>query len=149
MIALTISLFCCLFMLGCSGRTPDPVLSYMPGDGALSCEELHVEMAKVKQQIALKPAKIKERDARNTGLLGFGFLIYPLFEMDTLNAEETEINALNARYNHLFVIAVEKGCSLGNNKMTIRKPGGKKVTANDILKDDESLKSDPLAIMSR
>jgi len=137
--ALLVSLIFCTFYLGCSGRTPEPVLSYMPGDDALSCEELKIEMAKVKREIALKPAKIKEREARNQGVNFLGFLIYPLFEKDILEAEETEIQALNNRYNNLLMITYEKGCSTGNRALTIRRPGGRKPTANDILKDDTTL----------
>ena len=135
-IALSVGLISCIFYIGCSGRTPNPVLSYMPGDDALSCEELKIEMAQVRREIALKPAKIKEREARNQGVSAFGFLIYPLFEIDTLKAEETEIQALNTRYNRLFMIAVEKDCALGNRTMTLQTTGGRKPTASDILKDE-------------
>lgn len=135
-IALSVGLICCIFYFGCSGRTPNPVLSYMPGDDALSCEELKIEMAEVRREIALKPAKIKEREARNSGLNALGFLIYPLFEQDILKAEEIEIQALNTRYNRLFMIAVGKDCSLGNRVMTVKIPGGREPTVNDILKDE-------------
>ena len=132
----SVGLIGCLFCIGCSGRTPDPVLSYMPGDGTLSCEELNIEMAEVRREIALKATSIKERNARNNGLFSLGFLIYPLFEIDILKAEETEILALNARYNRLFMAAVDKGCPLGNRTATVQKQGGKEPTANDILDDE-------------
>jgi len=136
-IALFVSLICYIFYLGCSGRTPNPVLSYMPGDDALSCEQLKIEMAKAKREIALKPAKIKEREARNLWLS----LCWPIgspFEKDILEAEETEIQALNNRYNSLLMIAYEKRCSTGNRALTVQRPGGRKPTAEDILKDDTS-----------
>jgi len=132
--AFFVSLICCIFYLGCSGRTPNPVLSYMPGDNALSCEELQIKMAQAKREIALKPAKIKEREARNQGLNVFGWLlIYPWFEIDTLKAEETEINALNSRYNHLFMIAAGKHCALGNQTMTLKTTKGRDPTVDEIL----------------
>ena len=148
-IALCVVLMGCLFCIGCSGRTPNPVLSYMPGDGAMSCEELHIEMAKVKREILLKPTKIKEREARNWELFGLGFLIYPLAEVDTLKAEEIEINALNTRYNHLFMIAVDKGCSLGNNTITVKTRGGRDVTLGDVLEDELPSRFEPLAVISQ
>ncbi len=135
--ALFVSLIGCIFYFGCSGRTPNPVPAYMPGDDALSCEELKIEMANVKREIALKPAKIKEREARNLWL----WLCWPIgspFEADILEAEETEIQALNNRYNNLLMIAYEKRCSTGNRSLTIQTLGGRKPTANDILKDDTS-----------
>ncbi len=139
MIVLSVGLMCCVFYVGCSGsgRTPNPVLSYMPGDGAMSCEELRIEMAKVKQEIALKPTKIQERNARNRELASLWFLIYPLAEIDSLGAEEIELKALNTRYNHLFMIAAEKGCPLGASTITVRRPGGRELTVNDILEGDE------------
>ncbi len=132
-IALSVGLISCIFYIGCSGRTPDPVLSYQPGDNTLSCEELKIEMAQVRREIALKPAKIKEREARNLWLL----LCWPIgspFEMDILKAEETEIQALNTRYNRLFMICVRKRCDLGNRTMTVR-TGRKGPTVAEILKD--------------
>ena len=146
-IALTVGLMGCLFCLGCSGRTPNPVLSYMPGDGAMSCENLHIEMAQAKQEIALKSAKIKERDARNNGLASLWFLVYPLFEIDTLKAEETEIQALNTRYNNLFMIAVDKRCPLGNNQATVKRQGGRDITVNDILEDELPPRIQPIAAL--
>ena len=134
-IALLLSLISCTFYIGCSGRTPDPILSYMPGDDAMSCEELKIEMAQMKRDIAIKPSKIKEREARNSWLASC-WPIGSAFEMDILKAEEVEIQALNARYNHLLMIAYEKGCTTGNRVLTIQRPGGRKPTAADILKED-------------
>ncbi len=86
------------------------------------------------REIALKPAKIKEREARNQGLNVFGYLlIYPWFEIDTLKAEETEIKALHTRYNHLFMIAAGRGCPLGDQTMTLKTPWGREPTVDEIL----------------
>ncbi|MHC4385494.1 MAG: hypothetical protein ACYTEU_13515 [Planctomycetota bacterium] len=161
-IALFVGLMGCLFVLGCaSGRYPEPVLSYMPGDGAMSCEELHIEMAKVKQEMMLKPTKIQIRDGRNNelaiaggamgaaagtgaaaaagcaaaGATGFAF-IWPWGEIDNLKAEEVELDALRMRYNNLFMIAVNKGCLLGNNTIAVKKKGGRDVTLDDVLDDE-------------
>jgi hypothetical protein len=130
--SLFIGFVCCAFFMGCSGRTPDPVLCYQIGDDKMNCEDLKVEMAKVRREMAIKSTKIKERDARNLWLA----LMWPIgspFEMDILKAEEIEIQALNTRYNRLFMIAVEKGCSLGNRTMTIGM--GREPTVNEILED--------------
>jgi hypothetical protein len=86
------------------------------------------------REIALKPAKIKEREARNQGLNVFGaLLIYPWFEKDILEAEETEIKALHTRYNHLFMIAAGKHCALGNQTMTLKTTKGRDPTVDEIL----------------
>ena len=135
-IALLVSLIFCTFYLGCSGRTPEPVLCYQPGDDALSCENLKIEMAKCRQEIVLKSAAMKERKARNARLICFSFLIYPLYQIDILEADEAEIQALNTRYNRLFMIALEKHCSLENRTMTIKRSEGREPTADDILKDE-------------
>jgi hypothetical protein len=151
MIKLTVSMLCCLFVLGCaSGRYPEPVLSYQPGDGCMSCEELRVEMAKVKREMMVIPTKIQERDNRNSELFGAGlFLWYPWGERDNFKAYEVEINALNTRYNNLFMIAVNKGCPLGNNTITVKKSGGRDITLNDVLKDELPPRVEPLASLSQ
>ena len=146
---ITVSLLCCLFVLGCaSGRYPDPVLSYQPGDGAMSCEELHVEMAKVKQEMRLKPTKIKEREIRNSELFFISWLIpWSGGEIDRFRAEEAEFQALNSRYNNLFMIAVNKGCPLGNNTITIKREGGRDITLNDVLEDELPDRIQPMATL--
>jgi hypothetical protein len=149
-IMLSVGLIACLFCIGCtgSGRTPDPVLSYVPGDGAMSCEELHVEMATIKREILLKLTKVKEREIRNRELLSLWFLIYPLAEIDTLEAEETEIYALNTRYNHLFMIAVDKSCPLGNRTVTVKKSGGRDLALKDFMEDELPAHIEPLAVIT-
>lgn len=102
---LIFSLVSCMFYLGCSGRTPNPVLYYMPGDSALNCEQLQIQMAEIKREVVLKGPKIKERDARNQWLT----LSSP-FEKDILKGEEIEIDALNARYSNLLMLALQNGC---------------------------------------
>ena len=138
MITLSVCLMGCLFVLGCaSGRYPEPVLSYMPGDGAMSCGELNVEMAKVRQEIILKQTRIQEKDIRNWELFGAGLLLwYPWGEIDNFKADEIEQKALNTRYNNLFMIAANKGCSVGNNTITVKREGGRNVTLDDVLEDD-------------
>lgn len=174
MITLTVSMLCCLFVLGCAGqgRYPEPVLSYQPGDGCMTCEELNVEMAKVKQEIMLKPTKIGIRDARNTELAvaggamgvgaglgtacisnsawaaaGGGLFTWPWGEIDTLQAEEVELKALQMRYNNLFIIAVNKGCGVGNNTIAVKRKGGRDVTVADILDDELPSRVQPIAAL--
>lgn len=151
MIALTVSMLCCLFVLGCaSGRYPEPVLSYQPGDGCMTCEELRVEMAKAKQEMMLKETKIRERNLRNGELFGAGLLLwYPWGEMDNFKAEEIERKALLTRYNNLFIIAVNKGCSLANNTIAVKKKGGRDVTLEDVLDDELPSSVQPLAALSQ
>jgi hypothetical protein len=127
----------------------------------MTCEELHVEMAKVRQEMRLKPTKIQIRNGRNNelaitgGVMGAGagvgvaaitssawagasgyLFTWPWGEMDWLQAEEIELKALHARYNNLFMIAVNKGCPLGNNTITVKRKGGRNVTLDDVLEDD-------------
>jgi hypothetical protein len=173
MITLSVCLMGCLFVLGCaSGRYPEPVLSYMPGDGAMTCEELHVEMAKVRQEMMLKPTKIQIRNGRNNelavvgGAMGAGvgvgvaaitssawagvsglLFTWPWGEIDWLQAEEIELKALNTRYNNLFMIAVNKGCPLGNNTITVKKRGGRDVTLEDVLDDELPLEIQTIAAL--
>ena len=150
-IVLCVGLMGCLFVLGCaSGRYPEPVLSYMPGDNDMTCVELNVEMAKVKQEMMLKPTKKQEREIRNSELFFAGlFLWYPWGEIDNFKAEEVELKALQTRYNNLFMIAVNKGCSLGNNTIAVKKKGGRDVTLDDVLDDELPTRIQPIAALSQ
>ena len=151
MITLTVSMLCCLVILGCaSGRYPDPVLSYQPDDVCMTCDELRVEMAKAKQAIIIKQTNIKERDNRNNELFGVGLLLwYPWGEMDVLRAEEWETKALISRYNNLFTIAANKRCFLGNNTIAVKKKGGRDVTVDDVLDDELPSSVQPLAALNQ
>lgn len=68
----------------------------------------------------LLPAQLvpsTEKTGKNVALGVTGaFFLVPLFFMDFSQAEQIEVNAYRQRYNHLAILAMEKGCE------TQRKP---------------------------
>jgi len=100
-----------LVLAGCAGRDPNPVFIQQYGDREKSCETLEVEISQIEQEIQrLVPQTNKTGKNVALGVTGV-FLIVPLFFMDLSQAERIEVEAYRQRYNHLVIIATEKGCS--------------------------------------
>ena len=96
--------------VGCAGKTANPVQSVKMGDSQMTCEEIHMEMAYIDQQIArLIPES--EKGTKNTvlGVTGW-FLIVPWFFMDFSDAEKVEIQAYKDRYLTLQKMGSRKDC---------------------------------------
>lgn len=101
-----------VLVMGCAGRTADPVMVYQHGDENRSCDALERELELIESEI-LDLLPQTEKADRNTKLGVAGvFLVVPLFFMDLSKAEQVEANALTKRYNHLLGIAEDKACGL-------------------------------------
>ncbi|MFT8276131.1 hypothetical protein ACMSSJ_11390 [Kerstersia gyiorum] len=113
---------------GCAGRAANPVMVQQYGDNAKSCQGLEFEMAHIESEVQrLVPQTEKTGKNAALGTAGF-FLLVPLFFMDFSQAEQVEVNAYRQRYNHLAILAMEKGCE------TDRKP---------VLQEPEKPKKEP------
>ena len=98
------------FLSGCGGRVANLVSSAQYGDEKKSCESLQFEMSATQDQInRLIPQTKKTGKNVLLGVVGW-FLIVPWFFMDLSRAEQEEIDALRLRYNHLVIVATDKGC---------------------------------------
>ena len=99
-------------LLACGGRSPNPIVSYQPGDEKRSCEGLRMEIANNEQEVA-KLLPYEDATGKNValGVTGF-FLVVPLFFMDFKDAEEIEIRALRKRNQWLREIASDRDCSV-------------------------------------
>lgn len=105
-------LACVMLITGCAGRQANPVPTYLPGDSERSCEGLKVEMSQLDADMrAMLPKTDKTGSNVLLGAAGV-FLIVPWFFMDFKGAEKIEYDAMRNRYNHLLVIASEKGCDV-------------------------------------
>lgn len=101
-----------VLIVGCGGRTANPVMVSQYGDNSKSCEALEFELANVQGEIQrLLPKKDKTGKNVALGVTGF-FLIVPLFFMDFKNAEAQEYEAYRQRYNHLASLAISKDCDI-------------------------------------
>lgn len=103
-------------LTGCAGRAANPVMIQQYGDNAKSCAALEYDMAFVESEVQrLVPSTEKTGKNVALGVTGAFFLV-PLFFMDFSQAEQMEVNAYRQRYNHLAILAMERGCE------TERKP---------------------------
>jgi hypothetical protein len=94
----------------CAGKDPNPVQAVKMGDQHMTCNEIHMEMAYIDQQIA-KLIPESQKTGKNTTLAVAGwFLIVPWFFMDFSDAEKIEIQAYQARYLELQKLGERRDC---------------------------------------
>jgi len=101
---------------GCAGRAANPVMVQQYGDQAKSCQALEMDMSFIESEVQrLVPKTEKTGSNVALGVAG-AFLLVPWFFMDFSQSEQVEGNAYRQRYNHLAMLAMDKGCA------TDRKP---------------------------
>lgn len=94
----------------CAGRTPNPTPIVRPGDDALSCQYMSSELSEIEAKIQ-RLIPDSQKTGKNVALGATGaFFIVPLFFMDFSDAEKIEVEALQARYNHLARLYNDKKC---------------------------------------
>ena len=100
----------CLILASCGGRAANPIMVAQYGDDRRGCEALELEMQQMQDSIQkLMPKTDKTGKNVALGVTG-AFFIIPLFFMDLSQSEQIEVNAYRERYNHLAIIATDKGC---------------------------------------
>ena len=98
------------FITGCAGRTPNPVAVNQYGERDRSFTLLKANWLLIDAEVSrLLPASDKTAKNVALGIAGW-FLLVPWFFMDFSQAEQTEINALRQRHNHLVILVGEKDC---------------------------------------
>lgn len=101
-----------IFVAGCAGRAANPVSVNQYGDASRSCKAIESELSFIDSEVSrLIPATEKTGKNVALGVAGAFFLV-PWFFMDFSQAEQTEINALRQRHNHLIILAGEKNCEM-------------------------------------
>ncbi len=119
-----------IFLASCAGRTPNPVSMYSPGDDALSCEGLRIQMGYCQERVAtLLPKSDKTGSNVALGIAG-AFLLVPFFFMDFSEADKIEMEAWRARNNYLTSLFVDKGCG-----KRIMMPSVKQMRKDEALRD--------------
>ena len=100
-----------LALSACAGRAPNPTPIVRPGDDTLSCSYIAAELSEIEAKIQ-KLLPESQKTGKNVALGTAGaFLIVPLFFMDFSDAEKIEVEALQARYNHLARLHNDKKCT--------------------------------------
>ena len=110
--AISLVLVCSVFLAGCAGREANLISVHQLGDEQKTCDELRTELYYIENEISRLLPK-SDKTGRNIALGATGILfIVPLFFMDLKQGEKKEIEAYRQRYNHLLMIAQQKGCKL-------------------------------------
>lgn len=100
-----------MFLVGCAGRAPNPVVAIQPTDASLTCND-------IKAEIFINNAKIenlaKEKGWKTTQNVAAGvagvFIPIIWFGMDFQGTQTIETQALQARQIRLANLVADKGC---------------------------------------
>jgi hypothetical protein len=103
---------CCLFLVGCAGRTAVPVAQHQYGDDKKPCDHLKVEIAELQGDITVKTKKAENTKGANVALGVTGMILFwpALFFMDLSEADQIELEAMRKRHNALVRICVDQNC---------------------------------------
>ncbi|CAM4426547.1 MAG: hypothetical protein LEGION0398_MBIBDBAK_01307 [Legionellaceae bacterium] len=107
-------------LMGCAGKTANPISQYQVGDDIRNCNSIKVEIADNEAAIMkLVPQENKTGKNVALGVTGAFFLV-PLFFMDFSDAERVEVEAYQRRNNYLRVLAENKHCGHIPQKVKIQ-----------------------------
>ncbi len=105
-----------LIIVGCGGKSPNPIASYQPGDEKRSCGGLKAEIAMNEVEVG-KLVPYEDATGKNVALgVAGAFLIVPWFFMDFKEGEAIELQALRRRNQWLREVAADKDCSVPPSK---------------------------------
>lgn len=90
-------------MTGCGGRSANPVQVSQINDYDISCNQIKTELSQIQYRIRQKTGQKNAGDGKDTALFVTGMILFwpALFFMDLSNADKVELDAMQARYNHL------------------------------------------------
>ncbi len=99
-------------VVGCAGRTANPVPVKQYGDNELSCQQIEEEMIAIDAKVRALVPEVDKKTPTNValGVTGAIFIV-PLFFMDFSGAEQAEINAYRERFEFLSDLERRKNCA--------------------------------------
>tara|TARA_B100000963_G_scaffold321850_1_gene305490 strand:+ start:23 stop:376 length:354 start_codon:yes stop_codon:yes gene_type:complete len=98
------------FLIGCAGKTADPVKVIQLTDRELSCGQVLSQMNQLDQEGRVLARKA-DKTGKNAALAVAGqMLLVPYLFMDLKEGEKVELNAVRARYMHLVKLYEKKEC---------------------------------------
>lgn len=103
-----ICLMLVLLTSGCSGTNPNPIAKHQSGDKYLNYWGLKFEIQSIDKQIDVRREVKKAKVFSNLMRLTDIYLIYPALFIDLRDAEQIEIEALQARKQILVLILKTK-----------------------------------------
>jgi|TARA_B110000090_G_C12937732_1_gene276098 hypothetical protein len=99
-----------LFLLGCAGKTAQPIRVIEITDSSLTCAQLLAQIYSLERGGA-ELAGQTDKTGKNAALLVAGALtIVPYFFMDLKEGEAIELNAVRARHMHLSKLYQTNKC---------------------------------------
>lgn len=100
------------FLTGCMQTKPNPIPLSQTGDETKSCQSILHEMQEAKKLQSEAHSDRNTQIGTNVVLGVTGLLILvPWFFIDTSNAHTVDMNAAENRFNRLYSMAIEKGCT--------------------------------------
>ena len=105
----TISLIA-LLILGCAGKTAQPIRVIEITDSSLSCTQLITQIYNLENLGSKLSGKTDKQGINATLAVAGSLLIVPYFFMDLKEGEATELNAVRARHMHLSKLYQTKNC---------------------------------------
>jgi len=101
----------CLALMGCAGRSPQPVAVIQPQDRFMDCAALQSEVLANNARVQDLAGESGGKVAQNVAAGVAGLFVWPLwFAMDFQGATDKDTAALNGRQQYLAVMAEQRQC---------------------------------------
>jgi hypothetical protein len=98
-------------LIGCAGRSPEPVAVIQPQDRFMDCPAIQTEVLVNNAKVQGLASESGGKVAQNVAAGVAGLFIWPLwFAMDFQGATDKETTALNSRQQYLTVLAEQRRC---------------------------------------
>jgi len=99
-----------LTLIGCAGKTAQPIRVIEVTDTDLPCEKILNQIYHLEEMGAILAGKA-DKQVKNAALAAAGYItIVPYFFMDLKEGEAVELNAVRARHMHLTRLYQNKNC---------------------------------------
>jgi hypothetical protein len=101
----------CSFVVGCAGRSPQPVAVVQPSDRFMDCPAISAEAQANNIKLQELAGEQGSKTAQNVAAGVVGLFIWPVwFAMDFQGTASSETNALSSRNQCLATLADQRHC---------------------------------------
>jgi hypothetical protein len=110
-------------LIGCAGRSPEPVAVIQPQDRFMDCPAIQTEVLVNNAKVQGLASESGGKVAQNVAAGVAGLFIWPLwFAMDFQGATDKEVAAINSRQQYLAVMAEQRQCGAPQTAQSSRPP---------------------------